>query len=219
LIAAVVKSILGLLEWEWVIVIALWLFAPIIAVVIFKPTIYDNFRQFLFIVPPIFIFAAIGFQIIFDRIKKPIINLVLIILLVSPGIYWGVNLHPYQHVYYNNIVGGVGGAFRKYEMDYWQTSYREAADFLNSAAPADARVIVWGADHIVKTFARPDLRIEQYKRSKGEDSYPDGYVVISTRHDKDLNLFPDAEILFRIERDGATLAVVKEFPGKQDSSD
>ena len=97
-------------------------------------------------------------------------------------------------------------------MDYWQTSYREAAGYLNSAAPENANVIVWGADHLVKTFARSDFQIEQYNRSKGEDSYPEGYVVISTRHDKDLNIFPDAKILLRIERDGATLAVVKELP-------
>ena len=136
----------------------------------------------------------------------------MIFLLVSPGIYWGVNLHPYQYVYYNNIVGGVGGAFRNYEMDYWQTSYREAAGYLNSAAPENANVIVWGADHLVKTYDRLDLQVQQYKRSTPPESYPEGYVVISTRHDKDLSLFPDAKILLQIERDGATLAVVKELP-------
>ncbi len=219
LVTAIIRSFNGLMDWKRVAVITLWLFAPIVAIVIIKPTIYDNFRHLLFVVPPIFIFSGIGMQIIFDRIRSPLVNLLLIVLLISPGLYWIVNLHPYQYVYYNNIVGGVGGAFRNYEMDYWQTSYREAAEYLNSAAPPDASVIVWGADHLVKTFSRPDLQIQQYKRSKPLESYLDGYIVISTRHDKDISLFPDAKILLRIERDGAMLAVVKELANQSDPSD
>jgi len=219
LAAATVKSINGSLEWKRIAVITVWLFAPIIAVVLFKPTIYDNFRQLLFIIPPIFVFTGIGLQVIINRIKNPLVTLLLIALLVIPGVYWDLNLHPYQYVYYNNIVGGVRGAFRSYEMDYWQTSYREAADYLNSIAPANANIIVWGADHLVKTFARPDLQVEQYRSSTPAESYPDGYVVISTRHDKDINLFPDARILLRIERDEATLAVVKELASQGDPSD
>ncbi|HEY0720038.1 MAG TPA: hypothetical protein VGE50_02170, partial [Gammaproteobacteria bacterium] len=34
-------------------------------------------------------------------------------------------LHPYEYVEYNRAVGGVAGAQRLFELDYWSTSLRE----------------------------------------------------------------------------------------------
>jgi hypothetical protein len=196
---------------------ALWFFAPLAGAVALMPTVYDNFRQFLFIIPPMFIFAGMGLQRLFEILQRlgrrspqwsrlgPIAALILLAMLLFPGPYWGVILHPYQYVYYNQLVGGVGGAFRRYEMDYWTTSYMEAAEYLNDNAPPDAQVVVWGAGHIVERYARPDLKIHEYPKV---DS-PQDYAVISTRHDKDLELYPDAPVVFQVGRDGATFTVVK----------
>ena len=85
-------------------------------------------------------------------------------LLVLPNIFLLIKMHPYQYVYYNVFTDGVGGAFRIYEMDYWGTSYREAAEYINQIAPQNARVIVFGAPHLVETHARDDLQVEKYKK-------------------------------------------------------
>jgi hypothetical protein len=39
-------------------------------------------------------------------------------------------LHPNQYVYYNAFAGGVEGAQRKFNLDYWANSYAEAAQGL-----------------------------------------------------------------------------------------
>jgi len=39
-------------------------------------------------------------------------------------------LHPYEYVYFNELVGGLPGAGRNFETDYWGTSYKEAALWL-----------------------------------------------------------------------------------------
>ena len=49
-----------------------------------------------------------------------------------------VHLHPYQYIYYNSFVGGVHGAFHNYELDYWGTSYYEAAEYVNQVASPGA---------------------------------------------------------------------------------
>jgi hypothetical protein len=35
-------------------------------------------------------------------------------------------LHPHQYIYYNLLAGGVRGADRRYELDYWSNFMREA---------------------------------------------------------------------------------------------
>ena len=203
----------------------LWLFAPLLGVIGIKPTLYDNFRQVLFIVPPIFIFAGIGLEKILESLQRimaasrqPFLQngyavaagLILATILL-PGLYWDMCLHPYQYVYYNRLVGGTSGAFRRYEMDYWTTSYREATEYLNVHAPAGSRIAVWGADHIVKRYARQDLEISDLNKA----DTPQDFAMISTRHDKDLELFPDEPIVFQIGRDGAIFTVVKRLGSQE----
>jgi hypothetical protein len=196
--------------------IAAWFFGPFCAALILRPTMYDNFRHFLFLVPPLFIFAGIGLDWITGRIRLAPINALLLIVVLLPGLYWDVRLHPYQYVYYNQLVGGVGGAFRRYETDYWVTSYKEAAEYLNTNAPAGSRVVVWGADQIVKNYARDDLVVSDYrKESRNPDSDQD-YAVISTRHSKDLTLYSGAPVVFQVSRAGAIFVVVKRL-SPQDS--
>lgn len=211
LTVATLRSFKKTIDREMVAAFVLWLFIPIIVVVMLQPTIYDNFRQLLFILPPIFIFAGIGLQALFDKIKSTSLFVLLIALLMVPNLYWNVKLHPYQYVYYNSVAGGVKGAFRQYEMDYWATSYREASEYLNKVALLNSKVIVWGPEHIVTNYARDDLKIEEYRKKHLEQSNPADFAVILTRHNKDLTLFPDTKIIFGVGRQDALFVVVKQF--------
>jgi hypothetical protein len=177
---------------------------------------YDNFRHFLFLVPPLFIFAGIGLDWIMGKIRPAPVNALLLLAALLPGLYWDVRLHPYQYVYYNQFVGGVGGAFRRYETDYWVTSYKEAAEYLNAHAPAGSQVVVWGADHIVKNYARGDLVISDYRKESRNPDPDQDYAVISTRHSKDLSLYSGAPVVFQVSRAGAIFVVVKRL-SPQDS--
>jgi hypothetical protein len=189
--------------------LGIWFGLIILAVVVFKPRLYDNFRQFLFIVPAIFVFAAIGLESLWQIAPHPGLRGVLAGLALIPGVIGCIRLHPYQYIYYNNLTGGTLGAFRKFESDYWATSYRQATLYLNQHASIGARVVVWGAPHLVKRYARKDLKIINFRETKtGADSTGE-YAVIASRHNKDLLLYPSARILFTVSRGGAVLAVVK----------
>jgi len=209
LIVAAIKLRNGSIEWQKLIIVALWLFVPVFTVMVVLPTMYSNFRHFLFIIPPIFIFCSIGLQGIFERVKVFPAYILLLIILVLPNIYWNVNLHPYEYVYYNSAIGGVRGAFRNYELDYWTTSYKEATEYINKVSPKNANVVVWGPNHIVERYARDDLNIQKYHQGDEKDTPPGTYVIISTNLSKDINLYPMATQLFQTGRDGAIFAVVK----------
>jgi len=196
-------------KWGELLIIITWFFVPLFLVVIFTPTMYDNFRHWLFIVPPIFVLAGLALDTLFTRIKSKFLNLAILCLFLLPGIYWGIRLHPYQYIFYNSFTGGVNGAFRQFELDYWVTSYREATLYLNEEAPPDSQVLVVGPRRIFMSYARDDLKREWFTIGQLEETTNPVFVIISTRYNADITQFPEAEIVYRVIRDGADLAVVK----------
>jgi hypothetical protein len=192
-----------------VLLIAAWLLVPILAVVIRQPTMYDNFRHFLFIIPPIFIFASPAIGMLIEKLNNLFLSVALLLVLILPGVYWDIALHPYQYVYYNAFAGWTSGAFRQYEMDYWATSYREAALYLNTVAPPNGQVLVWGPEHLVRRYARLDLNIVEFEDGMHESETIADYAVISTRHNNDRLLFPESPSTYQVSRHGAIFAVVK----------
>jgi len=181
----------------------IWFVLPLVTFVIVRPTMYDNFRQSFFIVPPIFFMAGLAFE----QIRKPVLQSALIALVVLPGLITSVKLHPYEYIYYNQFVGGVNDAAHRFELDYWGTSYREAAQELNHMAPSNANVWVDGPAHILETYARSDFHLYSAYEAERADHYD--AVVTLARYNQEKTSFPDASIVYAVSRDGAVLTVIK----------
>ena len=137
-----------------------------------------------------------------------------------PGIYSLIRLHPYQYIYFNRLVGGVQGAAGKYELDYWATSYREAALFLNENAPPGSRVAVYGPVEIVSPYTRSDTQLNiaaVAKKLKQSKNMVFNYAIIMYRQNAGDSACPNAKTIKTVERAGAILMVVKEIPpGEKD---
>jgi hypothetical protein len=134
------------------------------------------------------------------------LQIALIILCVVPG-GRGIRLHPYEYIYYNAFIDGVSGASRRFELDYWGTSYREAAGWLDENAPADASIWVEGPAHLLGIYLRPDLRVYSTYEAERADHYE--YVVATSRYNLDLTSYPDAALIHTISRGDAVLTVIK----------
>lgn len=180
-----------------------WFVLPLAGFIVSRTPLYDNFRQVFFILPPVFLMAGV----VFEKVKW---RVWLIVLAVLPGLVGILRLHPYEYIYYNSFVGGEGGAFRRFELDYWGISYREAADWLNETAPPQANVWVEGPAHLLHMYLREDLNLYSTYEAERAEHYD--YVVSTTRYDLDLASYPDAQIVYRIERGGGLLTVIKHIP-------
>ena len=202
--AGLVVAIVGFVKKrEYVELLALtivWFILPLTGFIVSRTPLYDNFRQVFFILPPVFLMAGV----VFEKVKW---RIWLIALVLLPGLIGIVRLHPYEYIYYNTFIGGETGALRRFELDYWGTSYREAADWLNEAAPPDANVWVDGPAHLLDMYLREDLNLYSTYEVERAEHYD--YVVSTTRYDLDLTSYPDAEVVYRIERGGGLLAVIK----------
>jgi hypothetical protein len=155
------------------------------------------------------LFACLGMQFLVEKLRGRVLPVFVLIVLVLPNIYWDIRLHPYQYLYYNQLVGGVGGAFRRFEMDYWTTSYHDAFAYVNQVAPPGSRVYVWGPLRLSNFYGRKDLIFSKNKQAAAGQTYD--YAILSTRHDKDLKEYPGAQVVYQVERDGAIFAVVKKL--------
>lgn len=187
-----------------------WLVLPVGLQILLKSNAYDNFRQFLFILPPMFILAGKGVDVVLSRTANKTLKVAVIILCVLPGLAGIIGLHPIQYIYYNGFVGGVSGADGNFEMDYWLTSYREAAPYINDHASPHANILAWGSGY---NGAREDLTVYSFA---SEDDLNNSneifeYAVISTRFFSHLYIFKDAPVVYEVRKDGALLAVVKKL--------
>jgi 4-amino-4-deoxy-L-arabinose transferase-like glycosyltransferase len=203
---------------EPVLLFGTWFLAPALVIGLIGSTIYDNARQLLFLLPPLFIFAGIGLDAILKRIKTPLLQGVLALALILPGVYANIRLHPYQYIYYNELIGGVGGAFRKFDLDYSGTSFKEAQKYINSnSEPNTKTVVIVGPRHLSRIYARASLKenllgVFDTIDPNGPEYY---YVLFLTRANSDLNTCANGEIVYSIERDGGALAYIRKIYSKE----
>ncbi len=187
-----------------------WLIFPVGLQILLKSNVYDNFRQFLFVLPPMFILAGVGFESLIKRVTNQVWKILFIVICVAPGLIGVVSLHPYQYIYYNSFVGGVSGAEGKFELDYWLTSYHEAGAFINGVASPDANILAWGSGY---NGARKDLTVFAFG---SEDEIENSgeifeYAVITSRYAMHQDILQDAEVVYEVRKNGALLAVVKKM--------
>jgi hypothetical protein len=196
-------------RWDILALVLIWFVLPVTALILGQVDLYNNFRQVFFILPPIFLIAGLGLDRLLTIIKRPVIRYAMLVLILLPALYANITLYPYQYIYYNQLVGGVGGAYRKFELDYWDLAFREAQLYVNQHASANANVFVDKSPYIMQAFARPDLVFNQFG---GKNFTKYDYIIVSTAQnaDKRFEKFPT---VFVVSRSGVPLAYVKEAPG------
>jgi hypothetical protein len=190
-------------------VLLLWFLGPFVAVVVFKTPIYNYFRHVLFMMPPLFVFAAIPIERLLRLARAPLVGALLVAAILLPGVLATIRLHPYEYGYFNELVGGVRGVKGRYIPDYWCTSFREAMLFVNAYAPPSAQIAVTGSEESVSPFAREDLILRDDSEMATNDEFQPVIILGCSFATVNLDYFPDAPLLWSVEREGVPLAVVK----------
>jgi hypothetical protein len=192
-------------------VLLAWFAIPLIYGIISRPPQFDGMRHFLFILPPIFVFAAIGLDYVFVKFKTRWISIALGALVLSPGLLGIVQLHPYEYTYYNSFMGGTGGAFRQYETDYWLTCYREAVQSFNESVPRPVKLYVHREADVAQPYAAGNVTVLDQRGATRQVESGD-YVLINTRSNEDRQTFRDAPTILSVGRAAATFCVIKRIP-------
>src|SRR5882757_653916 len=121
---------------------------PLACQVICHGPAFTGLRHFLFVIPALAILAGIGLDAavaaLATRHRTTMAAGALAVM--TAWCLWNaitlVRLHPYEYLFYNSVVGGLEGASRRYELDYWFGSMPEAITQLEAhlrrSAPLEA---------------------------------------------------------------------------------
>ena len=87
----------------------------------------------MFIYAPLVVLAAFGWEYLFKLSPKKLVNgsvMVVMLGFLALPTFWMIKNHPHQYVYFNELVGGINGAYSNYETEYWPNANRKAMEWL-----------------------------------------------------------------------------------------
>jgi hypothetical protein len=150
----------------------IWAALPIVRASVPGAVNFDGIRHFVEFVPAVALLAGYGgaslIQVAGPHLTRGAIAALALLGVMVWNIGGGlIRYHPYEPLYYNSLVGGLAGARMKYGFpeatDYWASSYRHGAAWLNANAPEGAFLYVPVAPWVVTVAApiwlRTDIRV------------------------------------------------------------
>lgn len=203
---------------------------PLLYAMLRRPALYDAVRHFIFILPVLCIIGALvtrevllwakartvrvgqGFR---RRLVRGLFLAVMFALLVQPAVSM-IRLHPYEYIYVNELEGGVQGAFGHYELDYWGSSFKEAAEKLQAVVATEGgvpagtiyKVAICGPWAAATIYLPPD-----YEAVVANE--PADFFLATTRW-MCQDMREGKKEIVRVERQGVPLAVVKDLRGTEE---
>jgi len=199
-------------DWRSLLVLLLWLGLPVAYVLARRPPMYDGYRHFLFIIPPLFILAGFGLQALSPLLRRLWMRIGLSALLLTSGVVALAQLHPYQYAYYNAFIGGVGGAFRRFETDYWLTCYKEIMQQVNREAQNQPTLFVLRQAPIARRYAAPGVTVQSFDPAN-DSTFPGSLLLLITRYNQDLQVHPQDPVRYQVGRQGAIFCVIRVVGG------
>ncbi len=201
--------------------VALGAIFPVACEVIWDGPAFTGLRHFLFVIPALAVLAGVGLDAAVTALTMRSRAAAFgALAAISAGFLWNavtlVELHPYEYLFYNPLVGGLQGASRRYVLDYWFDSMPEAIHELEAyvrktdpvtTGRRPARiysVAVCGSPlAFEKTVTLPQLRYDFMPR------WDQSQFFIAPTHmncDRDL----DGKVIGTVKRLGVVIAYVKD---------
>lgn len=199
--------------------IQIWTLFPILYFVFFTPNVYDGIRHVLFILPGLALVAGLGADYLFQQMRKHIsqtVAAITTITLLVMGMVSIFTMHPYQMSYFNTLAGERETIHTRYETDYWVSSYKEGAEWINQRQAETQRPlqVLIAANNLSSPCAlryldkRIDAHVlfEKTKDARLPDNFD--YYLSTVRYGLHRN-FPEEEMVYTIKRNGILLSVIK----------
>src|ERR1700722_17371862 len=195
---------------------------PLVIAMLKRPALYNGFRHFIFVIPPMTVLAGTAFAWGMNWLKQyrrhwqPAAVAIFAFGLLLP-LSEMIRLHPYEYTHFNNIAGTVRGADDLFMLDYWGLAFKQASDGLREQlderqeVPPQGRkwkVAVCGPQRPAQVALGPDFTI-------GWDSHAaDFAMTLGEFYCKGLL----APVMVEIKRDDVVFARVYDIRGRSISS-
>lgn len=169
--------------------ILFWFLVPIVRVSLPKMGIYGGARQIMEYIPAMALLSGIGANQLAIWLKKKSFNnlfiQLLILLMFLPITLKLIQIHPNQNVYFNPLIGGLGGAQERNLSDWGNTFgnvYRQGVNWLNKNTEVGSRLVLAVSydTAVPKIWLRKDIQLSNEFRS---GLAKEGEYVMEMTHD------------------------------------
>jgi tetratricopeptide (TPR) repeat protein len=193
------------------------LFFPLVFVAIIKSNVYSSWRQFLFLYPVMILLSASGFIYLSQVLKKSYMKFALALIiafLAYHPVRFSISNHPYEYIYYNQLTGGLKGAYGNYETDYYYTGQTEASEWLISYLNDNDidSALVKATFSVDWSFRKHPGIKTSYFRYEERSQYDWDYAIITNRYIPPYqlknNIWPPANTIYKILVDDVPICVV-----------
>lgn len=199
---------------------------PVFFVVIRKSNLYSSWRHFLFVYPGMVVLAAMAFAAIYRYKQSNYWKLTFILAFAAASfhpLFFILRNPHYSYLYYNQLAGGVKGAYGNYETDYYFISQREASEwlikYLNKNNIRDTLIV--GSNYSASWFFRQKPNIRNiYFRNEERSMHDWDYAITTNRYippgQLKSKIWPPADALKIIYVDGAAVSAITKRKTKAD---
>jgi hypothetical protein len=220
------RARIGLHQRNVALVLAAAILAPPTYAVLVRSVLYDGLRHFLFLVPALVVVAALA-AVTLPRLRPRLALPVALALVLGGGglvtrqIAAMRELHPSEYIYFNELIGGLPGAYGNYDTDYYGNTYKEGFDGLAEHLWRTEPEVFLDTRYLV-TGCIPDFIAVEYLQGNFTwvDKASDGaqFYLGYTRSNCHQRYVRRPELL-RVERMGTLLLVVRDLRGSETIDD
>ncbi len=204
--------------------VALAALFPLIGDVVVRGPAFSGMRHVLFTVPPIAVLAGVGLNSALRRLESVgrLAAAAGLAILVA-GFGWDASslyrLHPDEYLFFNPLVGGLAGASRRYDTDYWVNIMPEAVGDLEHYLDQTDRVHGKSYRRYLVVVCGERLPFEKVADSRlvwTKDQKSADFFIAPTQANCDHAI--DGRVVATVERLGVPIGVVKELNPKAQPS-
>lgn len=226
---------LGYLVWllvkrkEFSLVSWMLLFAAIFPVfwVMYKNSnLYGGIRHFMFVVTIMAVIAAKFWTLLIqgvNRIPKICLITLVGVFLFLP-LFHMIRNHPHEYIYFNEFIGGIKGAYGKYDTDYYYNSLKHSTDWFkkNVELPKDRKTIIMTNMYFaLQQYFKKDTNVQViYSRYYEKYSKDWDYAILAneyvTPYQLQHQLFPPPGAIYTPTVDGYAVGAVIKRPDKEE---
>jgi hypothetical protein len=198
---------------------------PLIFAVAGRSNIYSSWRQFLFVFPGIVLISASGFSFMFEKLNKKARMFVIILTAISiiHPLKFMITNHPYEYIYYNELTGGLNGAYTHYETDYYYTSQKQASEWLIKyldKSNINQHIEVSATYPVNWNFRKQKNVHTSFIRFEERSMYDWDYAIVGNRYIPPVQLrnriFPPSNSIYVIYADKVPICAVLKRKTKDD---
>jgi hypothetical protein len=199
-----------------------------VAYAIYKDSVlYDTWRHFFFVYPSMVILVALFCNYLLEKFAAQKIYQYATIAAIAIGLAlplaWIVRSFPNEYVYFNEFSGGIKKAIGVYDLDYYQNSGKQAADWIkqNTTIKNRKTIVASNMSEIFRYFEKDSNNFSGiYVRYNDRDTKDWDYYITYSRYislaQLEAGAWPPKSAVHIIENDGVPLSAVLERKTKLD---